>query len=53
VASFEMANEFTIVLASSSILLITINYEKYIEESLVQGIWGKINKIKKLLLLII
>jgi len=28
VASFEMANEFTIVLAGSLILLITVNYEK-------------------------
>jgi hypothetical protein len=28
VASFGMANEFTIVLAGSSILLITVNYEK-------------------------
>lgn len=45
-ASFEIANEFTIiVLASSLILLITINYERKFKESLVQVIWK--NKKKK------
>jgi undecaprenyl pyrophosphate phosphatase UppP len=48
VASFEMANEFTIVLAISSILLITVNYENKFKELLVQGILGEKKKNQRI-----
>ncbi len=43
-----MANEFTIVLAISSILLITVNYENKFKELLVQGILGEKKKNQRI-----